>query len=163
MPGSTLTFGLSQAPRWLVWLGIALSCALPALAAAQSRLERNGVVLYWGLVPAAVVSQQHALDEMHGGPPVGGGAVNHLVVALFDARTGSRIDNAVVQARLSEPGIVDGAPKYLTPMPVNGQASYGQLFGMTGDRSYRFRVTVQVPQAPRPIQYSFSGLPPPQR
>jgi hypothetical protein len=145
--------------RRLARLGaVALLCAVPVLAAAQPRLEREGVVLYWGLVPAAVVSQQHALDEMHGGPPIGGGAVNHLVVALFDARTGGRIDNAVVRAQLSEPGIVDGPPKYLTPMPVNGQASYGQLFGMTGNRSYRFRLTVQLPQTPRPIEYSITGV-----
>lgn len=150
--------------RRLARLGAAsLLCAIPALASAQSRLEQGGVVLYWGLVPAAVVSQQHALDDMHGGRPVGGGTVNHLVVALFDAKTGSRIDNAVVQAQLSEPGIVDSPPKYLTPMPVNGQASYGQLFGMTGNRSYNFRVTVQLPQAPRTIVYNVSGVPLAQR
>ena len=42
-------------------------------ASAQSRLERDGVQLYWGLVPAAVVSQKHALEEMHGVVPKDGG------------------------------------------------------------------------------------------
>ena len=56
-----------------------------ALALAQARQERDGVVLYWGLVPAEVVSQQHAQDAMHGGAPKSGGQLHHLVVALFTA------------------------------------------------------------------------------
>ena len=75
----------------------------PALARAQARLEREGVVLYWGLVPAAVVSQKHALEEMHGVVPRDGGQNHHLVVALF-ARDGARIADAVVRAQLSEIG-----------------------------------------------------------
>lgn len=112
-------------------------------ASAQGRIERDGVVLYLGLVPEAIVSQQHAIGELHGGRPPGGGKINHLVLALFDARSGSRIDNAVVRAQLSESGVVDGPPKYVPPMPVNGVGSYGQLFGMVGDGPYRFRILVK--------------------
>jgi hypothetical protein len=46
---------------------------LAAGAMAQPRLERNGIALYWGLVPAAVVSQRHAIEDLHGGLPIGGG------------------------------------------------------------------------------------------
>ena len=50
------------------WFLLLLAAMLnPALA--QSRLERSGVTLYWGLVPAAVVADKHALAELHGGPP----------------------------------------------------------------------------------------------
>jgi len=55
----------------------------PSLALAEARVERNGVVLYWGLVPSAVVSQEHALEDMHGVMPKDGGQNHHLVVALF--------------------------------------------------------------------------------
>lgn len=116
-----------------MWLYLAAAGALLSAAAgvsAQERLERDGIVLYWGVVPAAIVSQQHALSELHGRAPVGGGKVNHLVVALFDAKSGLRIEDAIVRAQLSEPGIVQEPAKYLPPMPINGVGSYGQLFGM---------------------------------
>lgn len=130
----------------------------PSLAFAQARLEREGVVLYWGLVPAAVVSQQHALDEMHGVVPKGG-QVRHLVVALFDAQ-GHRIDDAVVRAQLHEAGIVDSPPKYLTPMPVAGQASYGQLFSTAKDGPYRFRIFVKLPGRAADIEFAVSAWSP---
>jgi hypothetical protein len=122
-------------------------------------VERDGVVLFWGLVPSAIVSQQHAVEELHGGRPAGGGKINHLVVALFDAKTSRRIDDAVVRAQLSESGIVDGPAKYLPPMPVNGEASYGQLFGMVHDGPYRFRVTVKLPDRPVELQFDVQATP----
>lgn len=134
--------------RSILGYGAASVLALFAVAAptaqAQQRAERDGLVLYWGLVPEAIVSQQHAASELHGGRPPGGGKVNHLVLALFDAKTGQRIDDAVIRAQLSEPGIEDGAPKYVPPMPINGVGSYGQLFGMVHEGAYRFRISVQV-------------------
>ncbi len=134
--------------------------AFAAVAApAQERVERDGIVLYWGLVPSALVSQQHAQEELHGGRPPGGGKLNHLVVALFEAKSGVRVDNAVVRAQQSEPGIVDTPPKYLVPMSVNGQASYGQVFGMVYQGPYRFRVYVQLPQRTQELQFDFQAQP----
>ena len=88
------------APCWrfaaVTWLLLLLAAVLnPALA--QNRIERSGVTLYWGLVPAAVVADKHALAELHGGPPRGGGQVHHLVVALYDNASGRRIEDAVVR------------------------------------------------------------------
>lgn len=128
-------------------------------AHAQERVEREGLVLYWGLVPEAIVSQQHALSELHGGRPLGGGKVNHLVLALFDAKAGKRIDDAVIRAQLSEPGIVDGPPKYVPAMPINGVSSYGQLFGMVHDGPYRFRISVQVPGRPQETEFAIQAAP----
>lgn len=134
------------------FMAAVLACSF-AVVRAQERLEREGVVLYWGLVPSAVASRQHAEEELHGGRPPGGGKVNHLVVAVFDAKTAARIENAVIRAELSEPGIVEGPAKYLPPMSVNGQASYGQLFGMVYNGPYRFRVYVKLPDRPREIEF----------
>lgn len=120
-------------------------------------MERDGIVLYWGLVPGAVVSQQHALEEIHGGLPRGGGKINHLVVAVFDAKTGRRFEKAIVRAQLSEPGIVEEPPKYLLPMMINEQMTYGQLFGMVGNGPYRFKVMVQLPEEKRSVEYSISA------
>jgi len=141
-----------RAGRCLV-AGLALVAASFGTAA-QGRLERDGVVLYLGLVPEAIVSQQHAISELHGGRPVGGGKINHLVVALFDAGSGRRVEDAVIRAQLSESGVVDGPPKYMPPMPVNGLGSYGQLFGMVGDGPYRFRIRVKLQDRQDEIEFN---------
>ena len=140
---------------------LTLLALVPSMAIAQARLERDGVVLYWGLVPAAIVSQKHALEDMHGVVPKDGGQVHHMVVALFNA-DGKRIEDAVVRAQLSETGIADAPPKYLTPMRIDGQASYGQLFSTvrSGSGPYRFRVLVKLPSRPAEIEFAVSAWSP---
>jgi hypothetical protein len=135
----------------LAWMGQAF---------AQARMDKEGVTIYWGFVPAAVVSEKHALDDMHGGRPGGGGQVHHLVVALYDTTSGRRIDNAVVRAQLSESGIVDEPPKYLTPMPINGQMSYGQVFSVAKVGPYRFHVWVRPPGRNTDIEFAISAFSP---
>ncbi|MCW5660033.1 MAG: hypothetical protein KIT60_20215 [Burkholderiaceae bacterium] len=131
----------------------------PSIASAQQRLQRDGVVLYWGLVPAAVVSQKHALEDMHGIVPKDGGQNHHLVVALFDAN-GKRIEDAVVRAQLHETAIVDAPPKYLTPMVIDGHASYGQLFSTATAGPYRFRVFVRLTGRTSDIEFAISAWSP---
>jgi len=142
------------------WLLLLLLATMLSPAQAQGRLERSGVTLYWGLVPVAVVTDKHALAELHGGPPKGGGQVHHLVVALYDSASGRRIEDAVVRAQLSETGIVDEPAKYLLPMTINDQASFGQVFGVAKDAPYRFRLWVRLPQKSDEIEFSFDAWSP---
>jgi hypothetical protein len=146
--------------RWAVATALTLLAALLSPALGQSRLERSGVVLHWGLVPAAVMARQHPLTEFHGGPPKGGGQVHHLVVALYDGPSGRRIEDAVVRAQLSEAGIVDEPARYLPPMKVNDQATYGQVFGTAKEGPYRFRVWVRLPQRTDEIEFTFAAWSP---
>lgn len=146
---------LAATTCWLLLLGSVLS---PALA--QSRLDRSGVTLYWGLVPAAIVADKHTLADLHGGPPKGGGQIHHLVVALYDSASGRRIEDAVVRAQISETGIADESPKYLLPMKVNDQASYGQLFGVAKEGPYRLRMWVRVPQRTDEIEFAVQAWSP---
>lgn len=138
---------------------LALLALAPSITLAQARLEREGVVLYWGLVPVAIVSQKHALDDMHGVVPNDGGQIHHLVAALFNA-DGKRIEDAVVRAQLNESGIVDGPPKYLTPMSVDGQMTYGQVFSTAKNGPYRFRVFVKLPNRGSEIEFAVSAWSP---
>ena len=147
------------APRLVALLTLVLLVLVPSITRAQARLEREGVALYWGLVPAAVASEKHALENMHGAIPNDGGEVHHLLVALFDAR-GQRIEDAVVRAQLSETGIVDEPPKYLTPMSVNGQMTYAQLFSAVRNGPYRFRVFVKLPNRATDIEFAVSAWSP---
>lgn len=112
--------------------------------------------MYWGLVPAAVVSDKHALNQLHGGVPQDGGQVHHLVVALFDSKTGTRIDSAVVRAQLSETGVIDAPAKYLPPMAIDGRMSFGQFFSVVKEGPYRFRIFVKLADRAREIEYPIS-------
>lgn len=145
--------------KFIALFTLALFALAPSVGLAQSRLVRDGVVLYWGLVPAAVVAEKHALEDMHGVMPRSGGQNHHLVVALFNA-DGTRITDAVLRSQLSEIGVVDPPPKYLTPMTVDGQASYGQLFSMVKDGPYRLRVWVKLPGRSTEIEFTFSAWAP---
>lgn len=128
-------------------------------AMAQGRLERSGTTLYWGLVPAAIVATEHDLADLHGGLPRLDGQVYHLVVALYNSATGSRIEDAVVRAQLGEAGIVHGPVKYLVPMKVNDQASYGQFFGVATGGPYRIRFWVRPPPWTTEIEFSSEAWP----
>lgn len=130
------------------------------LARAQQSIERDGIVLFWGLVPAAIVSDKHPLTAMHGVVPRDGGQIHHLVVALFRKADGSRIADAVVRAQLREIGLVDAAPKYLTPMTINELASYGQLFSTAKDGPYRFRVFVRLIDRAAEIEFPIDAASP---
>ena len=153
---TTLSLISNSCARRRFVAGLALVAASFGTAA-QGRLERDGVVLYLGLVPEAIVSQQHAISELHGGRPAGGGKINHLVLALFDSASGRRIDDAIVRAQLSETGVVDEPPKYVPPMPVNGLGSYGQLFGMVHDGPYRFRIFVKLQDRQDEIEFNVTA------
>ena len=144
----------------LALLGLVPFAAACGNAFGQSRLDRDGVTMYWGLVPAAVVSDKHALDQLHGGGPKGGGQVHHLVVALFDSASGSRIESAVVRAQLSETGVIDAPAKYLPPMVIDGRASFGQLFSVAKEGPYRFGISVKLAGRAREIEYSISAASP---
>ncbi|WP_238455882.1 hypothetical protein [Azohydromonas lata] len=129
-------------------------------AAAQAQQRRDGVWLYWGVVPAAIVSERHSLEQLHGQAPQDGGQVHHLVVALFEDSTGKRIDDAVVRAQLREPGITDASPKYLLPMQVNGLMSYGQMFSVVKPGPYKFQILVKLPGRPSEIEFLVSASSP---
>ena len=65
------------------------------------------VVIYLGVLPAAMIRghpAQHTESSMHGGQPATSGEY-HIVIALFDAKTGSRVTGAHVSARVSEIGL----------------------------------------------------------
>lgn len=155
--------GIGSHPNTSRWFFFALLLVLFAYAgpaSAQARQDKEGITVYWGLVPAAVVSEKHVIEEMHGHRPAGGGQVHHLVVAVFDSSSGRRIDKAVVRAQLSESGIVDEPPRYLTPMSIDGQLSYGQVFSVAKAGPYRFRLWVLPPGRKTEIELSISAYSP---
>ena len=90
-------------------------------AMADSSLSKvvDGVTIYLGIVPAEIMRghpKEHPQGTMHGGVPREREQY-HVMVALFDAKTGQRITDADVKASVAALGRT-GSPVTLEPMNI---------------------------------------------
>lgn len=113
--------------------------------AADSSLHKvvDGVAIYLGVIPTELIKghpKAHPESEMHGGAPVTE-AQYHIVLALFDAKTGARITNAKVTASLSSFGFAVGK-KTLEPMLIANTISYGNYFKLSAKSAHRIQIEI---------------------
>jgi hypothetical protein len=79
------------------------------------------------------------------------------MVALFETKTGARITDAQVGARLVSPS--QSAPETkLEPMAIAGAQTYGNYFDMTAGGSYRIDVSIRRPGYAEPIHATFHWM-----
>lgn len=138
--------------------GVALSPAAVAQAAGDDRAV-DGYAIYLGVVPAAIAQGHapgHPERNMHGGAPRGRGQ-HHVMVAVFDAASGARIEDAVVTAKVGEPGLAP-VQKRLEPMAIAGAMSYGNYFALSPPGPYRIELRV-VRAGAAPIVTTFTYAP----
>lgn len=132
---------------------------MPGIATAADADQTKtaaGLTAYVGLMPAAIVwghPKTHAETRMHGGPPTGAHAY-HLTVAIFDATTGARIEDAKVAARVSSLGLL-GPRKALEPMKIADTITYGNYFDLPGKGAYRINVQVERPQGTVVFEFNY--------
>ncbi len=103
----------------------------------------KGVAIYFGVIPAELIEghpKAHPESEMHGGAPITE-AQYHIVIALFDAKTGARITNAKVTASLSSIGF-PLRKKTLEPMLIANTISYGNYFKLSGKGAHRIQIEI---------------------
>lgn len=133
----------------LLWLSAA------ALAAERDQRQViDGVAIYFGILPAQLVRghpPEHPERGMHGGAPAG---ENHLMVALFDDKTGARLTGAEVTATITGPDRFKAARK-LEPMVIADSITYGNYFNMLGPGPYRIELLIRLPGAAKPIRARF--------
>ncbi len=143
------------------FIRFSLLAALLGVALSVSAAERgyrqvvDGVAVYFGIVPAQLVRghpPEHPEREMHGGAPAG---ENHIMVALFEEKTGKRLDGVAVTATITGPDRFK-AEKRLEPMVIAGAASYGNYFYMPGPGPYRVALRIRPSGASRELRASFS-------
>ena len=140
----------------LGWLLAGLLLVVSTTVAANGyRQVVDGVAVYFGMMPAELVRGHppgHPESGMHGGVPVG---ENHVMVALFDDKTGKRIADAQVTATITGPDRFK-LEKKLEPMIVAGAATYGNYFNMPGPGPYRIALRIRVPGGGQDIQAVFT-------
>ena len=126
-----------------VVLTLAVVCSAIAQTDPLSKTV-SGITFYLGVMPAEIVRghpSEHPESTMHGLPPKGSGA-RHVVVALFDAKTGERIAGASVSGRVEQVGLA-AEQKDLEPMQIAGTLTYGNFYAMPGGGIYKIKIVVK--------------------
>ncbi len=146
-----------RAGHLVLVLSLLLLSGLTNAAVADSGSKIVGdVQIYMGILPAEMIRghpQDHPESSMHGGQPTASSEY-HIVIALFDVRSGRRITGADVTARVSEVGLA-GSQKKLGPMLIAGTETYGNYFEMSGNGPFRISLTIHLPDKAQPIQVEF--------
>jgi hypothetical protein len=120
----------------------------------QTKTE-GGVVIYLGMVPAAVLRQQPNDYPAHEVRKIPSGKhVHHVMLVLFDRTGGERITNAVVTARVA-PLALAGSTKPLDPMMVAGVLTYCNYFSISPSDTTVIQAEIQRPDAARVVHARF--------
>lgn len=135
--------------------------AVPTPASAQegeSYKVVQGLGVYFGVLPAAIVRghpEGQPEATMHGGAP-SGASDYHIIVAIFDAATGARIENAKVTANVSGLGHVGRSSFELEPMTIAGTVTYGTFVTLPGNDVYDIAIDIRIPVRESPVRADFS-------
>lgn len=158
----------AETSGWSRRAAMAVSCAGIAAVAmhgavsAQDAGEGNsmivdGVLAYLGVLPAEIVRghpRYHPEGAMHGGAP-GGRNQYHLVLALFDAVSGSRIETAQVSVTVMGLGHTGGTQLDVEPMTIADTVTWGTFVRLTGRELYDLSFAVLLPGRTEAIVFPF--------
>jgi hypothetical protein len=130
----------------LIAIGLMFDMAQAAAVNPDQPIRMDGMELFYGLIPAEILRghpSDHEERSMHGGVPHGKG-VYHLIVSVFDAKTITRITDAVVTASVTEAGMAI-QNQTLEAMLFGGNVAYGNYFAMSNPGPYEIVVNVRRP------------------
>jgi hypothetical protein len=135
---------------------VALAGCSPRGAEGPSQVV-DGLEFDYGVIPSQTV-QQHPSDHpeagMHGGAPQDS---YHVTLAIFDAKSHTRIDDADVTLKLTGPGHGVGVVSMpLEPMAIAGAMTYGGYVSFP--KAARYQLTFEAVHADRrdhPVQARF--------
>jgi hypothetical protein len=139
--------------------GVGLMLAIGGALADDNYQTSDGLAVYLGIVPAAVVRghpSSHAESAMHGGAG-SGRRQQHIVVAVFDAATGARVENARVSARIAGLGDVGRQATELEPMTIANTVTYGAFVTLPANDRYEIAVDISVPGRATAVSVKFSS------
>jgi hypothetical protein len=131
-----------------------LALALAASpAAAQQMKTVDGLVINIGIVKAIDALHVDAQHGAHTGAHSSG--MEHLLVSLADARSGTHIADAKIVAELKDPR---GKRQQRTLMPAvtAGFPDYSEVFEFGWSGRYTLGLTVTLKGASKPVKTSFT-------
>jgi len=143
---------------------LALCGLLPSACDGTAGLPRSeqttgGITIYLGVVPAEIVEGHPVASgdaqAPHGGTRAGRNS-HHVVVALFDSRTGARITDARVRAGFGRRAGEHEPLRDLEPMEINGKMSYGGFFLLQETRGTRVHLEIRRDSRSRPVTAAFA-------
>jgi hypothetical protein len=147
----------------LAMLVLAAAPTALTLAAPDATLSRivGDVTVHVGVAPLAVAMEREAStpSEVTHGQRGTRKSTQHVVVALFDTRSGQRIGDAQVSAVVSEVGF-GSQEKPLARMTTRDAVSYGNTFDIKPGGRYTIKVVVRRPGAHVPTETTFDYLRP---
>ena len=134
---------------WLAfWAGLAGQVRAQEAGQSLGNYQVVGAIAaYLGVMPAEIVGghqRSHPESQMHGGPPDSPHA-EHIVVALFEEPSGSRIEDATVTATIAGMGDIAITPITLDPMPIAGVITYGGYMTFPGRDTYTIDLQITTP------------------
>jgi hypothetical protein len=119
----------------------------------------DGLTVYLGVMPAELVQGHSTVpgdpQALHGGTPQNRSS-HHIVVALFDAKTGVRITDARIRAGVGDRSYNHEPDRSLEPMQIEGMMSYGNFFPMQGAGTWRIHLEILWAGASHPIEADFA-------
>jgi hypothetical protein len=101
----------------------------------------------------------HEEATMHGGPGAWAHQF-HILVAVFDAGTGKRVEDANVSASVTGVGLA-GTKQTLEPMRIADTTTYGNYYDLGGSSRFRIVVEVKRPNEAKPVTVEFAYKHPP--
>ncbi|MBY0349558.1 hypothetical protein [Tabrizicola sp.] len=148
---STPPFTFSRRSVTTVLLSGITLAALPAPLPAQGAADANtltvdGMLAYLGVLPAAIVRghpRSHPEAAMHGGVPDGRHQY-HVILALFDAASGDRIETAQVALTIMGLGHTGGTRLDLEPMTIANTVTWGTFVELPGKDLYEMTFEVRT-------------------
>lgn len=140
----------------LAWIALTIVPAAVFAHVSNETQSAAGLKVDLGIVPAETIRarpEEYAEWKMHGGVP-SGRSMYHVMVAIFDAKTGQRITDAQVRARVEEVGLTS-EDKKLESMQVANAVTYGNFFRMAGQGTFRITVQIRRPGTTRAVELQF--------
>jgi hypothetical protein len=139
---------------------LALATALGAVAQVDPGVQRTAdFVVYFGIMPAELAQSRLAAHPTpapaHDAPPFLADT-HHVIVAVFDARSGERVTDATVQAR-HEPGRGVATEKSLVPMPLGDALSYGNTFVVPDGTNHRFVLSIRQGARDARVEFTYDN------
>lgn len=112
----------------------------------------KGMAIYIGIVPAEML-EGHNASKMHGGVPKGNIRF-HLSVAIFNEKTGERLNNAQIKAQIFTVPEKTGF-KELEPMEYGKALLYGNYFSLNALGPYLIQLHIEHKKLPKAIDVEF--------